>query len=277
MKTSPWARGLVYVLIRLGLLAVFLFYTFPLFWVVWTSLKPPRLAYQPGAWTFRPTLQGYVDALSAHRIPELALNSLIVASITTFIALTLGTLAAYALVRFPFKYRTHVFVFFLGARFVPPVALVIPAFLLASRIGIGDTRTVLVLMYLVLTLTFTVLMMRGFLQGVSAEHEEAAVLDGCTRLGAFVRITLPMLRGGLFATAVFLFMYAWNEFPYALFLTSFRARTLATAVEYFEGVQGVAWNGAMAYGFLSMLPVLILALLVRKYMIQGLTFGITRE
>lgn len=274
---SRLTRGLSYAAIRIGILAVFLFYTFPLFWVFWTSIKPPRLAYQPGAWVFRPTFQGYVDAITAHRIPQLAWNSVVVSTIATAIALVLGTFAAYALVRFRFKLRRPVFMFFLGARFVPPVALVIPAFLLANFVGILDTRLVLVLMYLVLTVTFTVLMMRGFLQGVSVDHEEAALLDGCTRVGAFVRITLPMLRGGLFATAVFLFMYAWNEFPYALFLTTFRARTLPTAVEYFEGVQGVAWNGAMAYGFMSMLPVLILAMLVRKYMIQGLTFGISRD
>jgi multiple sugar transport system permease protein len=276
MRRTWWRRA-SYLLVRAGLVGVFLFYAFPLFWVFWTSLKPPRLAYQPGAWIFRPTLVGYVDAISAHRIPQLAWNSVVVAVTATLIALVLGTLAAYALVRFRFRLRRPTFMFFLGARFVPPVALVIPAFLLANFVNILDTRLVLVLMYLVLTVTFTVLMMKGFLQGISVEHEEAALLDGCTRLGAFVRITLPMLRGGLFATAVFLFMYAWNEFPYALFLTSFRARTLPTAVEYFEGVQGVAWNGAMAYGFMSMLPVLVLALLVRQYMIQGLTFGISRD
>jgi multiple sugar transport system permease protein len=270
-------RGLAYLATRLGILAVFLFYAFPLFWVFWTSIKPPRLAYQPGAWVFQPTFQGYIDAISAHRMPQLAWNSVVVSTTTTAIALVLGTFAAYALVRFRFGLRRPAFLFFLGARFVPPIALVIPAFLLANFAGILDSRLVLVLMYLVLTVTFTVLMMKGFLQGISVDHEEAAVLDGCTRVGAFLRITLPMLRGGLFATAVFLFMYAWNEFPYALFLTTFRARTLPTAVEYFEGVQGVAWNAAMAYGFLSMLPVLILAMLVRKYMIQGLTFGISRD
>jgi multiple sugar transport system permease protein len=145
---------------------------------------------------------------------------------------------------------------------------------LAYILGILDTRWVLILAYQILTITFTILMMRGFIQNVPEEFEEAARIEGCSQFQAFFLITLPLVRGGLFATAVFLFLYSWNEFPYALFLTTFRARTLPTGVEYFLGTQGVDWNAAMAYGFMSVIPVLLAAVFLRRYLIQGLTFGV---
>lgn len=258
----------------LAIVGIFLYFAFPLFWVFWTSIKPRRFAYDPGAWVFTPTLQGYVDAIQNFNIPQLALNSVIVSVITVTASLLIGTIAAYALVRFRFRFRKASFFLFLAVRFIPPIALVLPMFLLARFLRLLDTHLVLILAYQILTITFTVLMMRGFIQGVPVEYEEAAKIEGCSQLQAFFLITLPMVRGGMFATAVFLFLYSWNEFPYALFLTTFRARTLPTGVEYFLGTQGVDWNAAMAYGFMSVIPVLVVAVVLRRYLIQGLTFGV---
>lgn len=257
-----------------AIVGIFVYFTFPLFWVFWTSIKPKTFSYDPGVWIFTPTFAGYRDAILDYNIPQLVINSVIVSLATAALALSIGTIAAYAMVRFRFKLRKASFFYFLSVRFVPPVALVLPIFLLAHFLGLLDTRLILILAYQILTITFTILMMRGFIQSVPPEFEEAAMIEGCSRLQAFVLITLPLVRGGMFATAVFLFLYSWNEFPYALFLTTFQARTLPTGVEYFLGTQGVDWNAAMAYGFMSVIPVLLAAIFLRRYLIQGLTFGV---
>ncbi|MFW5985956.1 MAG: carbohydrate ABC transporter permease [Halanaerobiales bacterium] len=263
-------------LIRLGIFLVFIYFFFPLFWMVWTSVKPRKFSYHPGIWRFKPTLQGYVDVLTEHRIPSLALNSFVISVAATIIALVIGTLAAYALVRFNTKHRRKTTLFFLIVRFIPPISLIIPMFLLGKFTGILDTRLILVLVYQILCITFTVLMMKGFLKNIPASFEEAAMLEGCSRLKAFFLVTIPLIKNGLFATGIFLFLYTWKEFQYALFLTSYKARTLPTAVQYFLGTQGVEWNAAMAYGFMSIVPVLVVAVIFRDYMIQGLTFGLSK-
>jgi len=272
VKNKKLKKVILYFLV----LIIFIYFTFPLFWMVWTSIKPRRYAYQPGKWIFKPSLQGYADAITEHRIPTLALNSLIVSVSSTIIALAIGTLAAYALVRFENKYHNQTIYLFLIVRFIPPVSLIIPLFLLGKFVGILDTRIILILVYQILCITFTVLMMKGFLANIPTDYEEAAMLEGCSRLKAFFLVTIPLIKNGLFATGIFLFLYTWKEFPYALFLTSFKARTLPTAVQYFLGTQGVDWNAMMAYGFMAVIPVLVLALLFRNYMIQGLTFGLSK-
>jgi len=242
----------------------------------WTSIKPRKYAYQPGKWIFKPTIQGYVTAITEHRIPVLALNSIIVSISSTLLALFVGTIAAYALVRYKTKYRKQTVFLFLFVRFIPPISLVIPVFLLGKFVGLLDSRLILIAVYQILCITFSVLMMKGFLENIPPDYEEAAMLEGCSRIRAFYVATLPLIKNGLFATGMFLFLYTWKEFPYALLLTSFKARTLPTAVQYFLGSQGVKWNSMMAYGFMSVLPVLVLAFIFRDYMIKGLTFGASK-
>ena len=262
--------------ISLGILMIFIYFTFPLFWMFWTSIKPRKFAYQPEKWIFKPTFQGYTDALTEHRIPTLAFNSFAVSIVATIIALFIGTLSAYALVRFQMKHKKKLVFFFLMVRFIPPVSLIIPMFLLGKFFGLLDTQLILILVYQILCITFTVLMMKGFLQNIPPYFEEAAMIEGCSRFKSFFLVTLPLIKNGLFATGIFLFLYTWKEFPYALFLTTFNARTLPTAVQYFLGTQGVEWNAAMAYGFMSIIPVLAVAVIFRNYMIKGLTFGLSK-
>jgi multiple sugar transport system permease protein len=264
------------ILINLSLIIVFIYFTFPLFWIFWTSIKPSKFAYDPGKWIFKPTFEGYLNTMTEYRIPELALNSFIVSGISVLIALSVGTLAAYAMVRYQMKHKKKITFFFLAIRFIPPLTLVLPLFLIGKQLGILDTRIILIISYQILCITFSVLMMKGFLQNIPSEYEEAAMIEGCTRLKAFFLVTLPLVKNGLFATGIFLFLYAWKDFVYAFFLTSFRARTLPTAVEYFLTIKGVNWNAAMAYGFLTILPTLIIAIILRNYMIQGLTFGLSK-
>jgi len=244
--------------------------------MVWTSIKPAKFAYQPGKWIFKPTFQGYLRAVTEYRIPALALNSFIISIVSALIALSIGTLAAYALVRFPGKHNKKTVFFFLMVRVIPPISLILPIFLIGKFFDILDTRIIMIIVYQILCITFSVLMMRGFLQNIPVEYEEAAMLEGCSRLKSFFLVTLPLIKNGLFATGIFLFLYSWKEFTYALFLTSFKARTLPTAVEYFLSTKGVEWNAAMAYGFITILPAIVIAVILRDYMIQGLTFGLSK-
>lgn len=263
-------------LIRIGIFIVFIYFSFPLFWMFWTSIKPRLLSYQPGSWIFTPTLEGYRDVLTKHRIPTLTWNSVFISVIATLIALFIGTLAAYALVRYKGKHNKKITLFFLIVRFIPPISLIIPMFLIGKLMGILDTKLILIFIYQILCITFAVLMMKGFLKNIPTSFEEAAMLEGCSRVKAFFLVTIPLIKNGLFATGIFLLLYTWKEFEFALFLTSYNARTLPTAVQYFMGTQGVEWNSAMAYGFMSIIPMLIVAIRFRKYMIQGLTFGVSK-
>ncbi len=147
---------------------------------------------------------------------------------------------------------------------------------MGKALGILDTKLILIISYQILCITFAVLMMKGFLAGVPPAYEEAAMLEGCSRLKAFFLVTIPLIKNGLFATGIFLFLYTWKEFEYALFLTTFNGRTLPTAVQYFLGTQGVEWNAVMAYGVMSIIPVLVISVVFRDYMIQGLTFGLSK-
>jgi len=257
-------------------IAVFLWYLFPLYWTVATSFKPRIYVYDPSKLFFRPSLEGYKAALNTGLLHRMGISA-IVAGITTISSLFWGSLAAYAIARFRFPLRMPLLNTFIIARYLPPISLVFPYYVMANLLGIFDTVWVLILAYHLLCVTFTVLMMSGFFKSVPRDLEEAAMIDGCGRLGAFIRITLPLVAGGLFATGVFVFLYTWNEFTYALFLTAFRARTWPTTLSRFIGIRGVEWGPMTATASMAMFPVLVLALIFRRYIVQGLTFGILEE
>ena len=146
-----------YLASRILIFGVFVYFTFPLFWMFWTSIKPRKFAYVPGKIFFKPTIQGYIEALNSYRLPQLALNSLIVSLVASFTALVIGTLAAYALARFEYRYRKANMLFILMVRFIPPIALVLPMYLLANFTGLLDTRLILIAAYQILCITFTIL------------------------------------------------------------------------------------------------------------------------
>jgi len=264
------------IVVPLLCIAVFVWYLFPLYWTVTTSFKPRIYIYDPSKVFFAPSLEGYKAALSTGLLHRMGISAL-VAGITTVSSLFLGSLAAYAIARFRFPLRMPLLNTFIIVRYLPPISLVFPYFVMANLLGIFDTVWVLILAYHLLCVTFTVLMMSGFFKSVPKDLEEAALIDGCGRLGAFIRITLPLVAGGLFATGVFVFLYTWNEFTYAIFLTAFRARTWPTTLSRFIGIRGVQWGPMTATASMAVFPVLVLALIFRRYIVQGLTFGILEE
>jgi multiple sugar transport system permease protein len=252
-----------------GLGAVILFFGFPVAWMMLTSVKERVYLYEPGRWLFPPTLANYAAAVGKYGILDYVKNSVIVAGGNTLLSLLLGTAGAYGLARFTFRGRDALALAILLARLFPTVTLVIPFFVLAFLLGLLDTHILLIVIYLTFNLPFVVWAMRAYFAEVPREIEEAALVDGCGRLGAFVHCVLPAARPGLFATGMLAFILAWNEFNYALFLTSRAAKTVPTAVAFFRTERGILWGEVSALGVIAILPVLLLVAAGHRVLLRG--------
>ncbi|MBO1001654.1 carbohydrate ABC transporter membrane protein 2 (CUT1 family) [Pseudogracilibacillus auburnensis] len=260
-------------LFRLLIILVCALCAFPLFWMLIVSLKSGVLILDPSVWFFTPTLENYQDAFFYRNILDYIKNSFIVVVITTFFSILIGGMAAYGFARFNFKKREDTAFWILSLRMLPPLATVIPFFVMAHLLKVLDTHIVLIICYMLFNIPFTIWMMRGFFEEIPEEIEEAAFIDGCSRFQVFIKIVLPLAIPGLIATGIFCIINSWNEFVFALFLTSSDAITLPTTVTLFLSISGVAWGEMSAVGVITVIPVLIFAMLVQKYMIRGLTFG----
>jgi len=266
-------RALRRALVYLGIITMALWAVFPFFWMILISLKERIFTYDPSVWIFTPTFESYVSVFTQKSFGKYLLNSGIVAVCASALALLIGTIAAYGFSRFKFK-RNALFLFILlSIRMVPSIAIVIPLFILARIIGVLDTHILLIVCYLLFNVPFTVWMMKGFFDDIPRELEEAAQVDGCTGLQSLWRVILPVAVPGLVATAIFCIISSWNEFVFALFLTSIKSVTTPTIVQTFLSVVGVAWGEMSAVGTVATLPVLLFAMIVQKHMIRGLSFG----
>jgi multiple sugar transport system permease protein len=272
------------ILLFLLTIPVFLFIFSPLLWLVSASLSNQvELFAIPPHWIPQhPTLQNYLDiifpSLAVSSVPRTfaisILNSLKIASAVTIICILIGSLAAYALVRIPFRFNRAVQMGILGTRMIPEVSLVIPLFIVASSLQLINKPIVLIIAYMSFALPYAIWMMIAFFQTVPIELEEAARLDGCTRLGIIFRVVMPIAVPGLISTAMFVFLVAWDEFFYALIFTStLAAKTAPVAIAEFVGRYTVNINGMMAGGILAALPPVILGLIFQRYIVSGMTAG----
>lgn len=221
---------------------------------------------------FSPTLQNYRDIFLRGPFLNYTLNSAIIAAGTTVITTVTGALCAYSMSR----YRTLGLWFnvvILLIRAIPPVSYYVPVVRMFSALGMIDTYISVIIMHTAFNLPFAILMMVGFFDAVPKELEEAALVDGATKLGALFKVVLPVARGGLIATAIFVLITSWNEFPFAFVLTGAAAKTLPVAVLELQTEFGVRWGQVMALGSVTCLPVLIFALLTQKDLVRGLTMG----
>lgn len=262
----------------LGLL-VFAVMVFPVYWMASTAFKPGYdiLDYTPQWVPAHPTLSNFRDAVQQPFFWNAVKNSLIVVTAVVALSVALAFLAALALAKFHFYGRKAFIVLILGVQMVPLAALIIPLYILMSRLNQVDKLTGVIAMYLTFVLPFAVWTMRGFLLGVPKELEEAAMVDGCTRFGAFVRILLPLVGPGLVATSIFAFIQAWNEFIIAyVFLHTPSKQTLMVWLASFTTLRGTDWGALMAGATLTALPVVIFFLLVQRRIAFGLTAGAVR-
>ncbi|MEV4536718.1 carbohydrate ABC transporter permease [Asanoa sp. NPDC049518] len=257
---------------------------FPVLWMIETSIKENRDVYAIPAkfFDFQFTMDHFKDVFvaSGGRTPLSVsfLNSIVVAGVSTVLATVLGVPAAWAYSRFAVKAKKDQLFFILSTRFMPPVVVVIPIFLMYRQVGLIDTELGLILIYAAFNLPFTIWMMKGFVDEVPAEYEDAAMLDGYTRLQAFRKFTLPLLVPGIAATAVFALIFSWNEFVFAIFLTSSdEVRTAPPAIAGLIGGTTVDWGLVAASSVVFALPVLVFAWLVRKHLVAGVTLGAVRR
>ncbi|MDZ4763571.1 MAG: carbohydrate ABC transporter permease [Chloroflexota bacterium] len=248
----------------------------PIIWTFLTSVKREEdivtrdLQYLPATVTF----DNYINIWQRSGFPTLILNSAITTTMTLMICLTIGSLAAYAFSRYRFRGRTTLLLFYLVIRMFPVVLLIIPLFIMLRDLGLLDKREGLALAYTTFLLPLCVWMMKGFFDAIPIDLEEAARIDGCTRLGALVRIVLPLARSGLVATAVFIGIAAWNEYLFALMLTTGQgSRTWPVGIQLMVGEFQLAWGQFSAGGILSIIPIMIFFSIVQRSLVRGISAG----
>jgi len=262
------------ILTHIGVAFVIIVALLPVVWLLMTSFKKPVDVYaMPPKIIFTPTVENYVTLFVERNFLHYLNNSIIVSFFATFICVFLGALVSYVLSRYRIKKKENIAFWFLSLRMLPPIAVILPYYLLFRNLGLLDSRIALVLVDITITLPFSVWMMKGFFEEVPIEYEEAAMVDGCTRFQAFLRIILPLVRPGLAATAVFSLIFTWNEFLFALILSGEGAKTLPVGVTGFVTFEGIKWGLLAAGGVFIVAPILIASLFIQKNLIRGLTFG----
>lgn len=265
-----------FLCLYLPLILLLVFILFPFYWTFITSVKPEDelygmvVTYWPKAITFdsyKKLFTTTVDFLSAMK------NSFLVASLTTVVSLTASTLAAYAFSRYQFAGRKVLMCTFLCNNMFPTVLLLIPLYSIMRKLGLLYTPAALVLSYTTFTIPFSVWLLLGFLNDLPMSLEEAALVDGCNRASAFVRIILPILGPCLVATGVYIFMTSWNEYTFAVMFTNAETRTIPVALKSLIGQLGVQWDLLTAGGIITIIPVCIMFFFAQKRLVEGLTAG----
>jgi multiple sugar transport system permease protein len=283
----------------------------PLVWIGLTSIKSPddSISYPPKL-LFEPSLEGYCnlfttrsrqtqdyikslgaptgvcDEISRSRnmviggpsnfVPRFA-NSLIIAFGSTFLAVLLGTLAAYGFSRFKVPLKDDLLFFILSTRMMPPIAVAIPIYLMFRQLGLSDTKLGMILLYTAVNVSLAVWLLKGFIDEIPREYEEAAMIDGYTRFQAFRKVVLPQAATGIAATAIFCLIFAWNEYAFAVLLTSGEAQTAPPFIPIIIGEGGQDWPAVAAGTTLFLIPIVVFTVLLRKHLLRGITFGAVRK
>lgn len=283
----------------------------PLLWIIATGFKTTEdsISYPPKV-IFEPTAGGYVNLFTTRTRPdpetlaalpppetwydeiardtgmvivgpsrygERFLNSVVIGFGSTFLSIFLGTLAAYAFSRFKVPLKDDLLFFILSTRMMPPIAVAIPIFLMFRSLGLSDTHLGMILLYTAVNISLAVWLLKGFIDEIPIEYEEAALIDGYTRFQAFYKVVLPQATTGIASTAIFCLIFAWNEYAFAVLLTSGTAQTAPPFIPTIIGVGGKDWPAVAAGATLFLVPVMVFTILLRKHLLRGITFGAVRK
>ena len=254
-------------------IAVTIVMLFPVYWMFAVSLKTPREIFKyPPVWY--PQTPQFNNFLVLFRDGDVwtIWNSFVIASTSTLIAMVIGTMCAYSVVR----YRTggeNLAVWILSQRLLPPIAVVFPIFLIYAQLGLTDTYAGLILIYVAFALPYVIWVMRGYIQDIPVELEESAMVDGATRWQVLWRVVIPVARNGIFATTVFAFIFSWNEFLFALVLTRSQVVTYPVQVSQYFGAQSTFWAKISAMSVLGTLPVFFAVATFQRYLVRGISLG----
>ncbi len=246
---------------------------FPIVWTFLTSIKgrfdvsamPPKLL-------FTPTTENYRKVFIEDGFYRYFKDSIIIALISTVIAVFLGTMAAYGLVRYRVGGKFLPF-WILSTRMLPPIAIILPIYILMQRVRLIDTYASIIIMHVLLNLPFAVWLMSGFFREVPSEIDEAALLDGCSVFGAFIRILFPVVIPGVLATTVFCLITSWNEYLFALILSGRNVKTLPVAAAFYVTDRDILWGPMAAVAVVASIPIIIFTLLIQKHLVRGLSYG----
>ncbi len=307
VEPTPLARRVAAVLV----IAYALVTLVPLVWIFLTGFKTPpdAIAYPPKV-VFEPSLEGYVNLFTTRtrqtpeymaglpppttwydvlvrkrnmviagpsRFAERYLNSVVIGFGSTFLAVFLGTLAAYGFSRFKVPLKDDLLFFILSTRMMPPIAVAIPIFLMFRALGLSDTHLGMIVLYTAVNVSLAVWLLKGFMDEIPPEYEEAAMIDGYTRFQAFRKVVLPQAATGVAATAIFCLIFAWNEYAFALLLTSGEAQTAPPFIPTIIGEGGLDWPAVGAGTTLFLLPIVVFTIALRRHLLRGITFGAVRR
>ncbi len=257
-----------------GIVLVVMAFLVPLVWMLLASFKRNLDVVNPDKmFAFEPTLKNYETVFTVQNFLPVIGNSLLVGVGATLLALVIGVPAAYGIARYKVRSTTG---FLLMARVIPGVSLLIPWYFLFSQVQLVGSYTVLILTHLFVTMPLVVAIMSSFFDGIPTELEEAAQIDGSSKIGAFVRVVLPLSLPGIATASILSFIFSWNNFLFALVLSSQSTRTLPVAIMNFTSYASVDWGGLMAAAVVITVPVMIVALFAQRYVVSGLTAGATK-
>ncbi|OYU38238.1 MAG: sugar ABC transporter permease [Pseudorhodobacter sp. PARRP1] len=303
-KGTKWLAGVLVVSYAIITLI-------PLLWIIATGFKSPTdsIAYPPVV-VFQPTLEGYVNLFTERtratdemlaaagppttwydqiardrgtvisgpsRYGQRFLNSVIIGFGSTALCMVLGTAAAYAFSRFKVPLKDDLLFFILSTRMMPPIAVAIPIFLMFRNLGLNDTHLGMILLYTAVNLSLSVWLLKGFIDEIPIEYEEAALIDGYTRFQAFYKVVLPQAATGIASTAIFCLIFAWNEYAFAVLLTSGTAQTAPPFIPTIIGTGGKDWPAVAAGATIFLVPVMVFTIMLRKHLLRGITFGAVRK
>ena len=286
-RTVPRRRYAQQAAIAVGVVVLLVWTVFPFVWILLTSLKNPGdIISVPPKFVFTPTFDNYAALVMGEQhgqyastrpdFPLFFLNSMIISIGAVALSVVAGIPAAYALARFTFPLKNALAFAFMSFRFVPFIAFVIPLYLLYQQVGLYNTHTGLILAYQLITLPFTVWMLRSFFQEIPLEIQEAAKIDGCSWLGILTRVMLPLSMPGISVTLILGFMFCWNAFNYPLMLAGRQTFPVTVGAIQFISYEQVLWGQMAAATIVAAVPQLVLSLMVQKYIVRGLTMGAVR-
>jgi multiple sugar transport system permease protein len=274
VNRPPVSRRVGGIVRGVAIAVVLVVLLFPLLWMLLASFKTSLEVVDPSrVLNFTPTLDNYRNVVAQGDFLRFIGNSFLVAAAATLVSLVVGVPAAYAIARYRVAHATT---FLLMARIIPGVSLLVPWYFLFAQIQLVGTYAVLVLTHVFVAMPLVVAIMASFVEGLPAELEEAGQVDGLTRIGAFLRVTLPLSTPGIATAAILSFIFSWNNFLFALVLSDQNTRTLPVAIANFTAYASVDWGGLMAASVLITVPVMAIALLAQRYVVSGLTAGATK-
>ena len=267
-------RNLLIVAGLVTLTVATLLFLFPIFWIVSLSLKTRVQIFTSAPLSvWQPTLDNYILVLSRTEFGRAFVNSIVASAGAIVLSLIAGVPAAYAFARFRFRGENPLFFSLLIMRMVPPIAVLVPMFVMLNHVGLAHTRIGLILAYTTFSLPLVVWIMRGFFEDLPREFEESAWMDGANRATAFYFVVLPLVRPGLIAAAIISLVMTWNDFLFAAILTSSSTQTLPVLIAAYSGDTGIDWGPMTASAVLVVLPVIVFSFFVQRHLVTGLSSG----